>query len=50
MSEIKFIPLIDLLKKYPQQIYLIKDKYCKLLSELTFISYIETPLFTYNVF
>lgn len=49
MSEIKFIPLIDLLNKYPQHIELIKDKYLKLLSELTFISYIDNSLFKKNV-
>ena len=49
MSEINYIPLIDLLNKYPQHIELIKDKYLLLLSQLTTVSYMDDSLFKTNV-
>lgn len=45
MEHIKFINLNDLLNDYPEQIEIIKVKYLFLLSELTLISNIETPIF-----
>ena len=49
MSEINYIPLIDLLNKYPQHIELIKDKYLLLLSELTDVSCMDNLIFRTNV-
>jgi len=49
MSEIKFVPLNKLLNKYPQHIELIKEKYLKLLSELTVTSNLNTGLFKKNI-
>jgi glucosamine-phosphate N-acetyltransferase len=49
MSEINFIPLIDLLNNYPDKVETIKIQYLDLLSELTLTEYIETSLFKKNV-
>ena len=49
MSEIKFVPLNKLLNKYPEHIELIKEKYLKVLSELTVTSNIDTTLFKRNI-
>ena len=49
MSEIKYIPLIDLINTYPDNIETIKNEYLLLLSELTSTNYIETSLFVENI-
>lgn len=49
MSEINFVPLIDLLNNYPKHIDLIKEKYLLLLSELTDVSYMDNLLFKTNI-
>lgn len=49
MSEINYIPLIDLLNKHPQHIEVIKYKYLQLLSELTSVTYMDNSLFKTNI-
>jgi hypothetical protein len=49
MSEVNYVPLIDLLYLNPHNIENIKNQYLLLLSNLTTTNFIETKLFVENV-
>ena len=49
MSELKYIPLYDLIELNPDKLEIIKQQYLWLLSNLTVTEYIESSLFIKNI-